>query len=58
MRWADADDDSLKGSIADKVRKRRFPIVGDGGGINSFIHVEDGRSSAERLTLRDGHFVP
>ena len=23
------------------VRKRRFPIVGDGGGVWSFIHIED-----------------
>lgn len=23
------------------VRKRQFPIVGDGGGISSFIHIED-----------------
>ena len=29
------------GSIADMVRKRRFPIVGEGGGIFSFVHVRD-----------------
>lgn len=29
------------GSIARQVRARRFPIVGDGGGVFSFIHVED-----------------
>jgi nucleoside-diphosphate-sugar epimerase len=29
------------GSIADQVRKRRFPIAGDGGGVFSFIHVRD-----------------
>lgn len=29
------------GSIADQVRKRRFPIVGDGGGVFSFIHLRD-----------------
>lgn len=23
------------------IRKRRFPVVGDGGGITSFIHIED-----------------
>jgi nucleoside-diphosphate-sugar epimerase len=33
------------GSIADEVRRRHFPIVGDGGGINSFIHVEDGATA-------------
>jgi nucleoside-diphosphate-sugar epimerase len=27
--------------MAAPVRKRRFPIVGDGGGVSSFIHVED-----------------
>jgi 2-alkyl-3-oxoalkanoate reductase len=26
---------------ADPVRKRRYPIVGDGGGIMSFIHLDD-----------------
>jgi nucleoside-diphosphate-sugar epimerase len=29
------------GEIAMMVRKRRFPIVGDGGGVCSFIHVDD-----------------
>jgi len=29
------------GSLAQEVRKRRFPVVGDGGGVNSFIHVAD-----------------
>ena len=25
------------------IRKRQFPVVGDGGGIWSFIHVDDAR---------------
>ena len=29
------------GATAERVRKRGFPIVGDGGGIFPFIHVED-----------------
>jgi nucleoside-diphosphate-sugar epimerase len=29
------------GSTAAMVRRRRFPIVGDGGGVFSFIHVDD-----------------
>jgi nucleoside-diphosphate-sugar epimerase len=29
------------GDIAQLVRKRRFPIVGDGGGVWSFCHLED-----------------
>jgi nucleoside-diphosphate-sugar epimerase len=32
-----APDDPL----LDPVRKRRFPVVGDGGGIWSFIHLDD-----------------
>jgi nucleoside-diphosphate-sugar epimerase len=27
--------------MADLIRKRRFPIVGDGGGVWSHIHIED-----------------
>jgi nucleoside-diphosphate-sugar epimerase len=29
------------GSIAEQVRKRRFPVVGKGTGVVSFLHVED-----------------
>ncbi len=32
-----ADDDGL----IEPVRKRRFPIVGDGDGVTSFIHLDD-----------------
>jgi nucleoside-diphosphate-sugar epimerase len=30
-----------EGSTAEQVRKRRFPIVGNGGGIFPFIHTDD-----------------
>ncbi|HEX7162867.1 MAG TPA: NAD(P)-dependent oxidoreductase, partial [Trebonia sp.] len=30
------------------VRKRRFPLIGDGGGIMSFIHVEDAAAATVR----------
>jgi nucleoside-diphosphate-sugar epimerase len=29
------------GSIAAMVRKRRYPLVGDGGGVSSFVHIDD-----------------
>jgi nucleoside-diphosphate-sugar epimerase len=29
------------GYTASEVKKRRFPIVGDGGGVYSFIHIDD-----------------
>lgn len=29
------------GEMVEGIRKRRFPIVGDGGGTWSFIHIED-----------------
>jgi nucleoside-diphosphate-sugar epimerase len=35
------------------VRKRRFPIVGDGGGIFSFVHLEDA-AAATVLALERG----
>lgn len=34
------------GEIANRVRARGFPIVGSGGGITSFIHVEDAAMAA------------
>ena len=29
------------GATTEMIRKRRYPIVGDGGGVSSFIHVGD-----------------
>ena len=29
------------GAMAKPVRDRRYPIVGDGGGVWSFLHIED-----------------
>jgi nucleoside-diphosphate-sugar epimerase len=31
--------------MAAPIRKRRFPIVGDGGGIFSYVHIEDAASA-------------
>ncbi len=36
------------GSQAEMVRKRRLPIVGDGGGVFSFIHTEDAAAATVR----------
>jgi nucleoside-diphosphate-sugar epimerase len=36
------------GAIAARVRKRGFPIVGDGGGRFSFVHVEDAAAATVR----------
>jgi nucleoside-diphosphate-sugar epimerase len=36
------------GAQADALRKRRFPIVGKGDGVHSFIHVDDAAAAAVR----------
>jgi nucleoside-diphosphate-sugar epimerase len=36
------------GAQAELVRRRRFPVVGSGAGVFSFIHVEDGARAAVR----------
>jgi nucleoside-diphosphate-sugar epimerase len=36
------------GSQAEMVRKRRLPVVGDGGGVFSFIHVDDAAAATIR----------
>ncbi|MDX6668583.1 MAG: hypothetical protein QOK04_1963 [Solirubrobacteraceae bacterium] len=42
------------GSIAHQVRKRRFPIVGDGAGVFSFIHRRDAAQATVAAVERAG----
>jgi nucleoside-diphosphate-sugar epimerase len=47
-----ADNDGMVGP----VRKRQFPIVGDGGGVSSFIHLDDAAAATElALEAAPGH---
>jgi nucleoside-diphosphate-sugar epimerase len=39
---------------AEPVRKRQFPIVGDGGGIMSFIHLDDAAATTVLALEHDG----
>jgi nucleoside-diphosphate-sugar epimerase len=32
-------------AMVDPVRKRQFPVIGDGGGVFSWLHVEDGAAA-------------
>jgi 2-alkyl-3-oxoalkanoate reductase len=41
------------GSLLEQVRKRRLPIVGDGGGVWSFVHLADA-AAATALALERG----
>jgi nucleoside-diphosphate-sugar epimerase len=45
-----ADNDGLVGP----VRKRLFPIVGDGGGVSSFIHLDDAAAATVLALEHDG----
>ena len=40
--------------LIEPVRKRQFPIVGDGGGVSSFIHLDDA-AAATVLALERGN---
>lgn len=42
-----------RGDITEMVRKRRFPIVGAGAGVWSFIHIDDA-AEATRLAIEGG----
>jgi nucleoside-diphosphate-sugar epimerase len=44
---------ALEGAVVQMVRQRRFPIVGSGGGVWSFIHIDDA-ASATRLAIERG----
>ena len=45
-----ADNDGLR----EPVRKRQFPIVGDGGGFGSFIHLDDAAAATVLALEHDG----
>ncbi len=40
--------------LLEPVRKRQFPIVGDGGGVFSFIHLDDAAAAAVLALESDG----
>ena len=40
--------------IVEPVRKRQFPIVGDGGGVSSFIHLDDAAVATVLALEHDG----
>jgi 2-alkyl-3-oxoalkanoate reductase len=41
-------------SLVELIRKRRFPLVGDGGGIWSWIHLDDAASATVAALQRGG----
>jgi 2-alkyl-3-oxoalkanoate reductase len=43
--------------LIEPVRKRQFPIVGDGGGVSSFIHLDDAASATALALEHDGPAV-
>jgi nucleoside-diphosphate-sugar epimerase len=43
--------------LVEPVRKRQFPIVGDGGGIMSFIHLDDAAAATVLALEHDGPAV-
>ena len=45
-----ADNDGL----VEPVRKRQFPIVGDGGGVMSFVHLDDAAAATVLALEHDG----
>ena len=40
--------------LVEPVRKRQFPIVGDGGGVFSFIHLDDAAAATVLALEHDG----
>ncbi len=40
--------------LIEPVRKRQFPIIGDGGGITSFVHLDDAAAATVLALEHDG----
>jgi nucleoside-diphosphate-sugar epimerase len=49
-----ADPDAL---LTKAIRKRRFPIIGDGGGVWSWVHIEDAASATVAAVDHGGHGI-
>jgi 2-alkyl-3-oxoalkanoate reductase len=45
---------AVNDGLVEPVRKRMFPIVGDGGGIMSFIHLDDAAAATVLALEHDG----
>ncbi len=43
--------------LVEPVRKRQYPIIGDGGGITSWMHLEDGAAATVLALEREGPAV-
>ena len=41
-------------ALVEPVRKRQFPVVGDGGGIFSWLHLDDGAAATVLALARSG----
>jgi len=44
----------VDGSMVAQVRRRRFPVVGDGSGVWSFVHMDDAAAAAIAAIARGG----
>jgi 2-alkyl-3-oxoalkanoate reductase len=53
LRYGSFYGASNDGMVA-PVRKRQFPIVGDGGGVSSFIHLDDAAAATVLALEHDG----
>jgi 2-alkyl-3-oxoalkanoate reductase len=40
--------------LVEPVRRRQFPIVGDGGGVSSFVHLDDAATATALALEHDG----
>jgi nucleoside-diphosphate-sugar epimerase len=45
------------GAQVELIRKRRFPVVGDGGGVWSFVHIEDAADATVAAVSRGGRGI-
>jgi nucleoside-diphosphate-sugar epimerase len=45
---------AVDGAVADQVRKRRYPLVGKGQGMTSFVHVDDAAGATLAAIERGG----
>jgi len=50
-------DETTENGMLNPIRKRRYPVIGDGGGIVSFVHLDDAAAATALALEWDGSGV-
>jgi nucleoside-diphosphate-sugar epimerase len=57
LRYANLYGPGASDQVVAMIAKRRFPVIGDGGGVWSFLHIDDAAAATVAAVQGGGHGV-